>query len=594
MAIPVIVVDPDEEYRELTVKTLESTGQFKASSATSAIEAAQLLKGSKVQIAIVDMDVAQDQGEGYLRKIREDNRHLLLIAIVGNREVHTSLLEDLGVAAVIEKPYFLPELPSIIQNVINPPTTKPPPNIGSDLGSEQVFDEFPEPENSASKVDHQQLGFDPPRQPGPNEVIEGNDAQIGIDLFQADPAEPSADILSALEPTADIDLESAEANELEIDREDAAIRSPTSDAMRIESTPDPPRWLDDRTYAAEYLTRLFQEHSAHGLILLRDGELWAWSQRFSEDRARSVVHSLHEHEFKAEKQESIFRYIRFEGDEDDFLLYAIPVISTYTLVLLYEADKPFSLARRQAKFLSRLLSNPEPSKLPLADPIPTIEDREIPERPDQLAGLPGDWVPLSPASDVGISILGDLDVPPPDPEPEIKEDQESTASSEFIFPSDWHPKRPMPAAHLPFLDVDASDSSSHSESQHSAADGNHNLSFTAILLPHFPEHQLNESMSAKISEWTRKLCLAWGWKAEIIEVLPDHMRLTLILSQDIAPGQAIKQISIDTSTRLIEAYPQQFSNLPSGQFWSDRYFLSSGKEITSDQLQLFMKAARKA
>ncbi len=594
MAIPVIVVDPDEEYRELTVKTLEGTGQYKASSATSVHEAAEILSRSKIQIAIVDMDVAQDQGDIFLRKIREDHPHLLLIAIVGNWEVHTSLVEELGIAVVIEKPYFLPELPSIIKNLIHPPTTKPPPDIQTDSDPGQLFDDIPETVEPVPEVDSQLLEFDPARHLAQIPPVDAITAEIETELFQATPDNISADILSALEPTADIDQEFVEAKEHKVVREDVSIpqsrTTSESDPTGIEPTQDPPHWLNYRTQAAEYLTQLFQEHSAQDLFLLRDGELWAWSQHFSEDRARSVVQTLRQHKFAAEKQESIFRYIRFEGEDADFLLYTIPVISTYTLVLLYEADKPFSLARRQAKFLSQLLSNPEPSDRPLAESIPAIEDKKVPEGQDQRSGLPGDWVPLSPASDEEIPILADLDVPPPDPVSEIKEPQDTGLN----IPSDWHPKQPMPAAHLPFLEADEPLSASQSEPVHSEPERDHNLPFTAILLPHSPELQLNQSTSERISEWTKKLCLAWGWEAEIIEVLPDHMRLTLNLSPDIAPGQAIKHITIDISTRLIEAYPDQYGNLPSGQFWSNHYFLSSGKDITSDQLQSFMKAARKA
>ena len=594
MTIPVIVVDPDVEYRELTLKTLEGSGQFKALSAATAHEAAEALTGSKVQIAIVDMDVAQDQGDIFLRQIREENRHLLLIAIVGNSEVPSSLLEELDVAAVIEKPYFLPELPSIIQNLIHPPTTKPPADIQTDSDADQLFEPIPDPAEPAKEVNLKLLETDPARVLAQIPAIEDDALKIEAELVQPTPTESSADILSALEPTADIHVG---ANGSEIAGDDVPFplpsTTPESDPMGIDTTQDSPHWLDDRAQAVEYLTQLFQSHSARGLILLRDGELWAWSQNFDENWANLVADTLHEHEIRSQNKESIFRYLRFEGEETDYLLYALHVISTYSLALIYDADKPFSLARRQAKFLGRLLSNPDPSDQPLADPIPVVEDRDVPEGQDQRAGLPDDWVPLAPASDEGIPILADLDVPPPDPEPEIEETQDSSSSGSGI-PSDWHPKRPMPATHLPFLDVDEPISTAQTEQQPFEPEREHNLPFTAILLPRSPQHQLNETTSEKISDWTRNLCLAWGWEAEIIEVLPDHMRLTLNLSPDIAPSQAIKHITIDTSTRLIEAFPEQYGNLPSGQFWSNHYFLSSGKDISADQLQSFIEAAHKA
>ena len=71
MTIPVLVVDADDEYRSLTAKTLDGTGQYRAFPAESAKSALRLLSESRAQIAIVDIDLPDVKGVELIQQLEQ-------------------------------------------------------------------------------------------------------------------------------------------------------------------------------------------------------------------------------------------------------------------------------------------------------------------------------------------------------------------------------------------------------------------------------------------------------------------------------------------------------------------------------------------
>ena len=122
MTIPVLVVDADEEYRNLTAKTLDGTGQYRAFPADSAKTALPLLSSSQAQIAIVDIELSDLNGIELIHQLQQQNKHLLVIAVVDDETTQSQQLKEIGVRSILEKPFYLPELPGIIKSAIHAPS----------------------------------------------------------------------------------------------------------------------------------------------------------------------------------------------------------------------------------------------------------------------------------------------------------------------------------------------------------------------------------------------------------------------------------------------------------------------------------------
>lgn len=756
MAIPILVVDADDEYRKLMTDTLEGTGQFTTFPAGSAGEAITILTKQTVQIAVVDIDLPDLDGPEFLKELREIDRHLLIIAIVDDEAEQAPLFKDAKVATTIEKPFFLPELPSIIQNAIRPskpkaldqskrngrpvepaPKASPPstsdagvphgmtdflksfsgdkeiqagsadellapdqddleeiisepsapiidshqtdsstdgqefPTIFSDLDGElaeppdplasvteeseiaeaSVGDDSAEEFGSTEGSQFTETFADPageipqmPRVPEISETeqslpeksegaIEEQPLPVPIDheidvmdltvdepMIEPAPALPSVDEPAvALEKDSDEIDQIIEPDEAKAEGEPAQAWPPHLDSPEMEfeaaevevegkdkedfegegegdfDREEIPPWLDDNFIAGEYLTALFSEHSARGLLLLRDRNLWAWSQQFSEDQARTVTDIFLEHKTSSEPMEAIVRYITIDPQEGDVLLYAVPVLARIILVLIYDADKSFGLARRQANAVSERLARVEPSEAHSESPTPPqeeVEEFESPLYEEPMGVLPQDWIPVAPASEVGHPMLSEIEVPPPDPEPIVEEILEADVPQ---LPSDWLPKQPTPTGHLPFLDEGTTPQSvqeSKTEIDPSQPQATMELPFTAIFLPRFPQHHLEEGVGELIAGWVRDLCIAWGWRLEAVETQPELLRVTLQLSPDIAPNHAFRQLAKDLSQRLLENKPELTTDLPSGQFWVKKFFITAGSDPTRAQIDAFIETTR--
>ena len=504
MSIPVLIVDADEEYRNLTAKTLEGTGQFKPYPSDSAGNALPLLVKSKAQIAMIDLELPEQDGLDLIRNLLKHDKHLLVIAIVDDEAAQSKQLIELNVKAIIEKPYYLPELPQIIKTALQSPSVLP---------------------KSSTPVSKPQSKS----------------------------------------------IEAAEAGY--------------------------PQWLMDPARSCDFLTRLYDHHSAKALLILRGANLWAQSSQLTVDQGKTIAHMLLNKEQDLPK-DSIVRFIRLNDLEGDYLLYALHLVDQYQLVLLYDSEKSFSIARRQAKYVSQLILTKDPQLLPPQEPEALDEGAAVPTLQPQDSTLPSDWIPQSPASVEDFPQLTELDIPPPDPAISILEEvavSTPVATELPPLPTDWFPKRPTPTSALPFLSEEeigkapVRGGTSDGEIQHEAR---FHLPFSAVLITNLSSHQLDDSLVKKVEPWVQDLCIAWGWHATKVQVSSESLQLTLHLSPDTAPSKAIQQIANDLSKQILAANPGFSDDLPTGQFWATRYLLVAGDAIEDDRIQSFISAAR--
>ena len=504
MSIPILVVDADEEYRNLTAKTLEGTGQFKPYPTNSAGNALPLLVKSKAQIAMIDLELPDEDGLGLIQNLLEHDKHLVIIAIVDDEAAQSKQLVELNVKAIIEKPYYLPKLPQIIKTALQSPTV--------------------------------------------------------------------------------------------LTKSSTSVSKPQSESIEVAEA-GYPQWLTDPARARDFLTRLYAEHSAKALLILRGANLWAWSSQLTKDQGKTIAHLLLNKEQDLRK-DSLVRFIRLNDLEGDYLLYALHLVDQFQLVLLYDSDKPFSIARRQAKFVSRLILTKDPQGLPPQGSEILDEGAAVPTLHPQDSTLPSDWIPQSPASVEDFPQLTELDIPPPDQAISILEEvavATPVATELLPLPTDWFPKRPTPTSNLPFLSEEEiggapmKEGRSDGEVQHEAR---FHLPFSAVLMTNLPSHQLDESLGRKVEAWVQDLCIAWGWHATKVRVSSESLQLIINLSPDTAPSKAIQQIAVDLSKQILAAKPSFSDDLPTGQFWAARYLLVAGDVIEDDRIQSFISAAR--
>jgi DNA-binding response OmpR family regulator/REP element-mobilizing transposase RayT len=362
-------------------------------------------------------------------------------------------------------------------------------------------------------------------------------------------------------------------------------------------------WMEDPQQAGEHLTRLTQEHSTHAMLLSRGNKPWSYSQGINESQALGLVQLISEHSERMQAKGALVRYIRLSGNDNDFLLYATPLAKDLILTLIFSMDTPFSTARRQAYEISQMLIKLDSESASAHDEAPIVEKLVAVSQDVDEPIMPSDWIPTpsAPVQSMPTELKTETVVSEEKPLEGEVEGQIVMPSITSVpkiphLPNDWVPKMPQSSDHLPFLNQEQMPPVKVESPQVvdvSQQEPKYFLPFTAVLLPRFPRHTLVGSLSNQLESWVKDLCIAWGWRADSIDVRPDLLRFTVSLSPEVAPAQAVQSLAQNLSTRILKAFPTLSEELPSGQFWTKRYLLTAGSDVGKDRLSHFIEATRK-
>jgi REP element-mobilizing transposase RayT len=178
---------------------------------------------------------------------------------------------------------------------------------------------------------------------------------------------------------------------------------------------------------------------------------------------------------------------------------------------------------------------------------------------------------------------------PPSPPVAAPAAEPEPVTEAVAMPPDWIPEAPMQSEQLPFLD-----GPSMAPSSGPAGPPPIRLPLFTLLLPRYSEHELTGELAERLRSWTTRLCLAWDWVAERIEVLPDRLEITLILPPDESPAHAVQELRDGLSERVLRSFPELALDLPSRRFWSSSYLLRAGPAPPSGEIEAFVRETRLA
>ncbi|MEJ2549539.1 MAG: response regulator [Anaerolineales bacterium] len=553
MVANVLVVEEMEEFGSLIRNALEETGRYQVSLAMNADEAIELGDRENIHLLIIDFDLSEADAPACIQRIQSTNPDMAIIAIPPNNDPHDPALSNLPIRGMLTKPFYLPELNEIVSAAIDLPTQP--------VATEQIQESLPQ------------------------------------------------------------------------------------EAPFIEVMDTPAPWADDADRTTQYLARICDETSAEAVILLHHGRQWAQTGGITADQAQGLAEKIAEIGVGSGARGAITTLTRLPGTQRDCILYANGLMPNWILALIYPSGTSFGIIRRQARHAADRLKYTDlsgheeelpPIKVSAPDtaPISTRAEEDIsfdeifdaePETQEmpffEDLDLPSikksapDTAPVSARDEEETSFdeifdaepeaqempfFDDLDLPPPEPDEapaEIEEHRIEEADTVAAIPGDWVPDKPKPESHLPFLDEDAfpdSDSTPDAQEPIPLPDAEYYLPVTAVLVPRFPEHRLTGALAENLQQWVIRLCLAWDWRADEVSIEPDYLCLTMSISQETAPSNAVFRLRDDLSQRILSAFPEFVDDLPSRRFWARSYLLITGGSPPTERLHAFVEATRKA
>jgi CheY-like chemotaxis protein len=223
---------------------------------------------------------------------------------------------------------------------------------------------------------------------------------------------------------------------------------------------------------------------------------------------------------------------------------------------------------------------PARARLPVSggwlDPSAAAPDPSVPTGPAVV--VPDDWVPSRPSLPGVESLLGD--------------DSGSEEPPPIHVPEDWVPSSPMDASRLPFLEAKAPEPPPPPPAPEPPP-APIRLPISTVLIPRFPEHLLTRDVSERLRGWITRLCVAWDWKPERIDIQPDRLQVTLILPADESPAHAVQELRDGLSERVLRAFPELLPDLPSHRFWASATLLQGGPAPTGGEVESFVRETRR-
>ncbi len=121
----------------------------------------------------------------------------------------------------------------------------------------------------------------------------------------------------------------------------------------------------------------------------------------------------------------------------------------------------------------------------------------------------------------------------------------------------------------------------------------YDISYTCLIIPRFKSHYLVGDLAESLSGWMRQICIAFGWRMELLIIQPEYLQWILTVSPVISPARFIKIIRKQTSSRVLEEFPRIKKDNPSDDFWAPGYIAIPGiQPIYPEVVNMFIQQIR--
>mgnify|MGYP001052296956 CR=1 FL=1 len=120
----ILIADSNVGFATMLQQSLEQDGDYRTAVAHSGSEALRIAANATFDLAIVDLGLEADDdldGATLARRLRQRQRNLRLMLIPLEGDELSEEVADLDVQSVLSKPFFLPDLPALIEGALAQP-----------------------------------------------------------------------------------------------------------------------------------------------------------------------------------------------------------------------------------------------------------------------------------------------------------------------------------------------------------------------------------------------------------------------------------------------------------------------------------------
>ncbi len=326
---------------------------------------------------------------------------------------------------------------------------------------------------------------------------------------------------------------------------------PTATLNITRTDPEPelaPEWLQDVSKAASYLARLSLESASQAALITRAAKVWAYAGELPEDAAYELAGAISSYVTNGNGTD-LARFVHLSATKADYMLYATNLGGEFHLALVFDAQMPFSKMRAHAGQLAKKLA-----VAPNEGRSDRGEDQEFQPQSSKVVDARigfGHKEPQPP---------DEANIQEPNPFPEAPASPEKTTIT-----SNRQPLQATPSK----------------------------IRYSFVLIPRLPKHKLTGDLAARLNEWLPELSLAYDWRLEHLELRPEFLGWSLIVSNAASPKFITATMSDQLSRRVFAEFVRLAQDNPSGQFWVPDALIVHGTIPSPAQILEYIQLTRK-
>jgi REP element-mobilizing transposase RayT/DNA-binding response OmpR family regulator len=398
-------------------------------------------------------------------------------------------------------------------------------------------------------------------------------------------------------------------------------------------------WQTDSDQAARQLAEMLVESSAHAALMMKDGQIWAFTGSLDRVASLEIAAILARYLDNAEKSD-LARFVRLNSTKIEYMVYATALVEDLVLALIFDASTPLTHIRSQVIRLARSLKQTEAQARPAPTP-PALADEKSPSKRVEVFDQPDTGFEYSSAGEEDetafeestqislAELLANMPSPDPtikgsaledwmlDPNPRDEAESNPPAPDPAAVPAatpQSHPPEPLSQAKpvaipesapisdqlppAPGSNLVLSEDDSLADTQplvlqplnrltdlESVSASYSRLTYTCLMIPRMPHHYLAGELAEHLGQWFPQCCLAFGWRLEGLSIRPEYVQWMVEVSPTISPGNMIRILRQRTSQYIFNQYSLLKNENPSGDFWAPGYLIVSGSQPPTIQMR---------
>ena len=104
----------------------------------------------------------------------------------------------------------------------------------------------------------------------------------------------------------------------------------------------------------------------------------------------------------------------------------------------------------------------------------------------------------------------------------------------------------------------------------------YDLSYSCLLIPRFPSHQLRGDLADYLPQWLQQICVSYSWRLEFTSAQINYFQWALRVNVSVPPIQFMQAIRYETSKFILSNFGHIARENLSNDFWAPGHLVVLG------------------